>query len=135
MVNKMIESLIPENDLENLLIKVQERQVEFGDFIKYFLEADLFVPSGTEVMPDGSGMAPLLFEKNGVQMLGVFTAISRVKLFKDMTPYCLSMKGRELLARMPSGCGLVVNPGFDKGFELPPSGLKEILRTRVKMSE
>jgi hypothetical protein len=67
-------------------------------------------------MPDGSGMTPLLFDKNGVQMLGVFTSLARVELFKDKTPYCLSMKGSELLARIPSGYGLVVNPGFDKGF-------------------
>ena len=124
----MVEKLTPENDLENLLIKVQERQIGFGEFIVSFLEADLFVPSGSEVMPDGSGMAPLLFEKNGVHMLGVFTSMSKVKLFKDKSPYCLSMKGRSLLARIPSGFGLVVNPGFDKGFEIPPSGLDDIIK-------
>lgn len=124
----MVEKLIPENELENLLVKVQEKKMGFREFVESFLKADLSVPSGSEVMPDGSGMEPLLFEKNGVQMLGVFTSMSRVKLFKDKTPYCLSMKGRELLARMPSGYGLVVNPGFDKGFELPPSGLKDILK-------
>ena len=124
----MAEKLIPENDLENMLVEAQEKQVDFREFIKSFLKADLSVPSGSEVMPDGSGMVPLLFEKNGIQMLGVFTSLSRVKLFKDKTPYCLSMKGSELLARTPSNYGLVVNPGFDKGFELPPSGLKEILK-------
>lgn len=124
----MIEKLIPENELESLLVQVQEKKAGFRELIEAFLKADLSVPSGSEVMPDGSGMAPLLFEKNGIQMLGVFTSMSRVKLFNDKTPFCLSMKGRELLARMPSGYGLVVNPGFDKGFELPPSGLKDILR-------
>jgi len=124
----MIEKLAPENELENLLVAAYEKQIGFEGFFKSFLEADLSIPSGSEVMPDGSGMAPLLFEKNGVQMLGVFTTISRVSLFKDKTPYCLSMKGRELLARMPSDYGLIVNPGFDKGFELPPSALKKILQ-------
>ena len=124
----MAEKLIPENELENLLVKVQEKKAGFREFIESFLKADLSVPSDSEVMPDGSGMAPLLFEKNDVQMLGVFTSMSKVKLFKDKAPYCLSMKGRELLACMPSGYGLVVNPGFDKGFELPPSGLKDILK-------
>lgn len=124
----MIEKFIPENELENLLVKVQEKKMEFRKFVETFLEAYLSVPSGSEVMLDGSGMRPLLFEKNSVQMLSVFTSLSRVKLFKDKTPYCLSIKGRELLAVMPSGYGLVVNPGFDKGFELPPSGLKDILK-------
>jgi len=122
----MVEKLIPENDLEDLLVKTQEKQIDFKDFISFFLKSDVSVPSGSEVMPDGSGFTPLLFEKNGIQMLGVFTALSRVNLFKDKAPYCLSMKGNELLSRIPSEVGLVVNPGFNKGFELPPSGLKEI---------
>ena len=76
----MIEKLIPENELENLLVKVQEKKAGFRELVEAFLKADLSVPSGSEVMPDGSGMAPLLFEKNGIQMLGVFTSMSRVKL-------------------------------------------------------
>ena len=124
----MVEKLNPENELENLLAKAQKKQIEFKEFVISFLKSDLSVPSGTEVMSDGTGMTPLLFEKNGVQMLGVFTSLSRVNLFKDKTPYCLSMKGRDLLARLPSEYGLVVNPGFDIGFELPPEGLKEILK-------
>ena len=122
----MVEKFIPENDLENLLVEVQQKRLSFAEFIKFFLNADLSVPSGSEVMPDGSGLAPLLFEKNGVQMLGVFTSLSRVKIFTDKTPYCLSISGNDLLSRMPSDFGLVVNPGFDKGFELPPSGITSI---------
>jgi len=123
----MVEKLIPENELENLLIKAQEKQMDFRDFIDSFLKADIFVPSGDEVMSDGAGMAPLLFKKDDTQMMGVFTSLSKVDLFKDKAPYCLSVKGREFLSRMPSEYGLVVNPGFDKGFELSPSGIKEIL--------
>lgn len=124
----MVEKLIPENDLEDLLVEAQEKRLNFAEFINFFLNADLSVPSGSEVMPDGSGLAPLLFEKNGIQMLGVFTSLSRVKMFKDKTPYCLSMSGSDLLSRMPSDCGLVINPGFDKGFELPPAGIAAIVK-------
>jgi len=124
----MVEKLIPENELEELLVKTQEKQIDFREFMDSFLKADLFVPSGAEVMSDGTGMTPLLFNKNDVQMMGVFTSLSRVNLFKDKTPYCLSMKGSELLALMPPEDGLVVNPGFDKGFDLPPSGIEKLLK-------
>ncbi len=124
----MVEKLIPENELEEMLVKAQENKINFEDFIEYFLNADISIPSESEVMPDGTGLSPLLFEKNGVQMLSVFTALSRVNLFKDKTSYCLSMKGREFLARIPPEFGLVVNPGFDKGFDIPPSGLKKLTR-------
>lgn len=124
----MAEKLIPENDLEILLVKVQQGKIDFVDFFKFFMSAEIFVPSASEVMPDGSGMSPLLFEKNGDQILGVFSSLSRVSLFKGQADYCLSMKGRELIARLPAGYGIVVNPGFDKGFDVPPSGIKKILR-------
>lgn len=122
----MLEKLVPENELEKMLVKVQEKQMSFRDFVTYFLTSDLVIASETEVLPSGAGLVPLLFEKSGVQMLSVFTSLSGVKLFKDKTPYCLSMKGKDLLSRVPPGYGLVVNPGFDKGFDLPPSGLIEI---------
>lgn len=60
----------------------------------------MYVPSGSKVMSDGIDLTPLLFEKNEVQMAGVFTALSRSNLFKDKAPYCLSMKGREFLQNL-----------------------------------
>lgn len=123
-----VEKLIPENDLEVLLVHAQENRVGVNDFIKAFLQSDVYAPSESEVMSDGSGMKPLLFEKDGVYMFSVFTGLSRVNVFSDKAPYCLEIKGGELLKRIPSDYGLVVNPGFDKGFDMPPSGLKKIIR-------
>jgi hypothetical protein len=124
---EMVEKLIPENDLERLLIKLQNGEVGFREFFLSLLKADLFVPSGSEVLPDGSGMTPLVFENKDAQMIGVFTALSRAKSFNDIAPYCLSLKGREVFSHMLSGYGLVLNPGFETGFEIPPSGVKELI--------
>lgn len=122
----MTEKFIPLNDLEKLLIQTQVQTRNFNDFLTAFMKSDLCVPSASEIQADGSGFVPLLFDKQGTQMLSAFTALSRAALYKDMTPYCLSMKGSELLARMPRDCGLVVNPGYDKGFDISPAGLEKI---------
>ncbi len=123
----MTEQLVAENDLENKLVKAHKKEIVFSDFLELFLMADVFVPSASEVMPDGSGMEPLLFNKQDVRMLGVFTAISKLSLFKDKAPFCLTMKVKDLLARLPPDSGLVVNPGYDIGFDLPPDGIQSIL--------
>ena len=41
----MVENLIPENDLEDLLVKTQENKIDFEEFISFFLKADIYVPS------------------------------------------------------------------------------------------
>ncbi|MCR6653190.1 MAG: SseB family protein [Cellvibrionaceae bacterium] len=124
----MTERLIPENELERLLVDAQSGKIDFQEFIRFFLKADIFVPSAAEVMQDGSGLEPLLFDKKGTQMLGVFTSMSRVSLFQNMASFCMSMKGYDLISLMPEDIGLVVNPGFDKGLEISPSGLKAIFK-------
>lgn len=122
----MLKKFIAENELEELLTKASNNDAAFKNFIAYFLKSAPFIPSAYEVMPDGAGMAPLFFKKNEVWMLGVFTSLSRAKLFGDEAPFCLSMNGRELLLRLPSDTGLVVNPGFENGFEIMPDGLRRI---------
>ena len=124
----MTEKLIPENELERLLAHTQLQKSDFREFIKFFLKANIFIPSATEVMPDGTGLEPLLFDKKGTQMLGMFTSAGRVSLYKSQFLFCLSMKARDFIARMPEGFGIVVNPGFDTGFEMTPTGLSAIVR-------
>jgi len=91
-----------------------------------FSKSEISVPSAAEVMADGGGFQPLLFKKNGAQMVACFTAMARIGSFADQTPYSLTIKGSELLRRIPAGYGLVVNPGQEVGFDVSPDGLKRI---------
>ena len=86
------------------------------------------MPSAAEVMKDGSGFESLLFTKEQVRMLACFTDKARIGEFTSLTPYCLVMKGRELLRRIPLGYGLVVNPGTKEGFDISPEGIAKILQ-------
>jgi hypothetical protein len=124
----MVEHLVPENSLEKILDDFRKEKITFEAFIKVFLKSDIAIPSASEVMPDGSGFTPLIFEKQAIPMLGVFTSKTRIILYKNLTPFCLTMKGSDLVARTPKNHGLVVNPGFDLGFEVSNTGLRKIVQ-------
>jgi hypothetical protein len=123
----MAEILVVENDLERQLVKAHKKEVSFSQFLELFLISEIFVLSASEVMPDGTGLEPLLFDKQSVQMLGVFTALPKASLFEDKAPYFFTTNGKNLLKSLPHRCGLVVNPGYDIGFDLPPEGIQNIL--------
>jgi hypothetical protein len=116
------------SNLEAALDQTRKGHLPFTEFLQMFLKSDIAVPSAAEVMEDGSGFEPLLFPKEQVQMLACFTDKTRIGDFTSLTPYCLMMKGRELLLRIPSGYGLVVNPGTEIGFDISPDGIAKILK-------
>lgn len=118
----------PINELEAALQKARSGSLPMSDFIKLFVSSELAVPSGEEVMADGSGFRPLLFDKGQVKMVACFTAKERIGAFAARAPYCLVIKGRDFLRRVPPNYGLVINPGHSIGFEISPEGLLNIVR-------
>lgn len=90
------------------------------------LEGDLVVPSGAAVDPDGAGFQPVLFDRDGVPMVAVFTGTERIGEVGALAKYALSIGARDLLSRVPPGHGVVINPGQDLGFEIDPTGLERL---------
>lgn len=123
----MMPSFAPLNDLESLLIQAKAGQVPMRDLMRALVISDVVLPSGSEVLADGTGLEPLLFSKEKVQMVACFTDKSRIGEYVKMTPYCLVMKGRSFLRGIPAGHGVVVNPGQEVGFDISPDGVSEIL--------
>ncbi len=126
MEHSKVNDFTPLNDFEIALEQAQNGRLEVRELVRVLMSSELAVPSAEEVMADGSGFSPLLFNKNGVQMLACFSGMGRVGEFSDMTPYCLMMRGRELLRRVPSGYGLVINPGLTVGFDMTPDGVSRL---------
>jgi hypothetical protein len=122
----MMSEFFPLNDLEHVLVEARNGKRTVRDLIDTLIKSELAVPSASEVMANGSGFEPLLFSKEGMTMLSVFSDKSRIVEFAKMTPYCLIMSGADLLRRIPAGYGLVVNPGSDVGFDIPPAGISQI---------
>jgi hypothetical protein len=70
----------------------------------------------------------LVFNKNKVEIIAILTSKSRTALYSEEFPYCLSIQGKEAIKRIQSSSGLVLNPAYDKGFDISPEGLSKIIR-------
>jgi hypothetical protein len=119
---------VPLNDLESSLVAAQGKKITIEAFIRQLLECDLALPTANEVQNDGAGFQPILFEKQGTNMLAAFTDKSRALQLSHVATYCMVMNALEVLRRIPQGYGVVINPGFTVGLELSPDGIAQIVR-------
>lgn len=124
----------PLNVFEAKLVQAQRGELATAELMASLISAELALPSGGAVAEDWSGFQPLLFSKNGVPMLACFSAKERLADYADMAPYCLVLKGQELLRRIPAGHGLVINPGQRVGFDISPEGIAQIVTDFVHRS-
>jgi hypothetical protein len=74
--------------------------------------------------------APLVLSgSTGAPMLAIFTSLDRATpmstAFSDYR-FALLVEFRWLLQRVADGVGLVVNPGWHVGLEMPPSGVAQM---------
>ncbi len=118
----------PQTPIETLLKTAMHGQLPIGLFMKAFVASEVVLLTGSLVTPDGSGFDPLLFDKQGVLHVSVFTDMSRVGFHSQQAPHTIRMLMLEVLRRVPGGYGVVINPGTSLGFEISPSGVGEILK-------
>ena len=118
----------PQNPLETLLKAAMEGTVPIKAFMQGFVASEVVLLTGSRVTPDGSGFDPLLFDKQGVLHVAVFTDMARVGIHAQQAPHTLRWLMLDVLRRVPGGYGVVVNPGTPLGFEVAPSGVGELLR-------
>ena len=118
----------PQTPIETLLKTAMDGQLPIGLFMKAFVASEVVLLTGSLVTPDGSGFDPLLFDKQGVLHVAVFTDMSRVGFHSQQAPHTLRMLMLDVLKRVPGGYGVVINPGTSLGFEISPSGVGEILK-------
>jgi hypothetical protein len=93
------------------------------DVLGAFLAAQVVVPSGEAVSDGFGGFVPVLYEREGVPILAVFTSLDRATVVSAMAPFAVTMTGRELVDRMPPDYGIVVNPGHGEGFDMSPQSV------------
>lgn len=122
-----MKEFLPKNDLEIALLKAKSGFLPASELMRSFVDARVVVPSAAEVAMDGAGFQPLQFSKENVQMLACFTTPERIGEFSSMAPFYLEITGRQLLQRLPSDYGVVINPGWPVGFDISPQGIPKIL--------
>lgn len=110
------------------ILNAKARTTPVSQLIRALWVAELALPSGSPVKPLGQGFQPLLFNKHDVPMLACFSDKALIGEFIDMAPYCLTMKGEKLLRWLPSGHGLVINPGQEACFDISPEGIANIVK-------
>jgi len=118
----------PSNELEIDLQKAQAGEIPVPTLLQRLWTSELFVPSSEEIQLGGQRFKPVLFPRQGVQMVAVFTAVERVAGLHKVAPYCLKIAAREFLPQTPPSLGVVVNPGFSVGLEILPDGLRQMIK-------
>lgn len=120
--------LPPQTPIETLLRTAMDGKLPIRAFMQAFVASEVVLLTGSLVTADGSGFDPLLFDKQGVLHVAVFTDMARVGYFPQQAQHNLRMLMLEVLRRVPGGYGVVINPGTTLGFEIAPAGALEILK-------
>lgn len=120
--------LPPQTPIETLLQTAMDGKLPIKAFMQAFVASEVVLLTGSLVTPDGSGFDPLLFDKQGVLHVAVFTGMARIGVNNQQAPHTLRWLMLDVLRRVPGGYGVVVNPGTSLGFEMSPSGVQEVLK-------
>lgn len=117
--------------IERAIMDAKSGRIGTEAMLDILLDGDLVIPSGAAVEGDGSGFQPVLFDKQGTPMISTFTATEGIGKLAKLAPYALRMSARTVLARIPAGHGVVINPGQEVGFEIDPEGLARLMAGRA----
>src|SRR4029077_1414168 len=96
----------PLNDLESKLLEAQCGTIPFLEMLRVFVTSTIAIPTHTDVKADGTGLSPLTFDRDGTQMLAVFTHGDRATQVVERAGYCLMTECMWFLKSMSSECGL-----------------------------
>jgi hypothetical protein len=122
----------PINDLERALLQAQEGHISIPALLDIFLSSQFFVLLDKEIPPEGWDNSISLMVLNGSggdPMLAVFTAPLRSSGWPKQHPqfaFGLLVDFKWLLRGTMPGSGMVVNPGWKVGLEIPPWGLQKL---------
>lgn len=115
------------NAIERAIGEAKAGTIGIDAMLDTLLDSALVVPSGSEIGADGTGFQPVLFDRDGTPMVAVFTTPERIGEIGEIAKYALSISAREFVRRVPSGHGVVINPGQDLGFEIDAAGLQRLV--------
>ena len=126
---------IPENALENALVRAVQDREAAPDFYRLLLESNLLVLVSAEVQEGASEqftLAPggrlnlVTGQKNGGQFLPVFSSLARMQDYVKQDSKYLSINGRALLD-VTRGAPVTLNPASEYGKELSPAEVQQLL--------
>ncbi len=122
----------PKNTLEEVLLSVAGASAHIPVFIELLRKSQIFAPSpaAPEALQQGKGFALLVFDhpEHG-KMVALFTSADRLapvaELFRAAQS-ALLVEFTWVLGAMPQELGIVINPGWEVGLEMPSDGLAKL---------
>jgi len=120
----------PLNALEAALAAALERRATMAEFLAVLAASQIIVPSATEVLADGSGLAPLSQWRQGIELIVVFTDPARIgNSLHAQAPWQLKVDAAWLIRHLALDRGLLLFAGPERGLMLTPAQLAEIRAT------
>lgn len=116
----------PRNVLEIALTRGREKFLSMQTILWVFASSTIYVPSGSDPGEDLARFQPILFERDGTQMIACYSELDRGEGITHIAPYMVTMTGLKLLTGVPSDQGIVLNPGSTIGFDIAPQGISAL---------
>jgi hypothetical protein len=117
----------PNPGLEAALAAAMAGTLGMREFLAIFAESGVILVSATDFSGEAGLFQPMMFTRDDVSQLAVFTARDRADAWSSKAPYSTTMLGRRVFEALRPGVGLVVNPGSGLGFEMAPGGIPTVL--------
>lgn len=120
------QDFIAVNDLERAMIDAQAGLMTPTAFQDVFLSAPLYLPSASAIQSDWSGFLPVVYKREGAEIIAVFSEAERSRRVAHTAPYVLQIDAADFISRLMPDLGVVVNPGFSVCLELPPPAVRRM---------
>ena len=100
------------------IARLRRGELGLQALVMQFLEAQIIVPSGSPL--DGTGaFAPVLIDYGVDRYLAAFTTEAGATAVSHIAPFSATLSGRDVVAGLDDGIGVVINPGSN-GFDIDP---------------
>ena len=117
----------PLTPLESLLERSQHDDNLAVQVVGTFLQSEVFFLSRDEVTQETDNVTPLMLENaEGKHVIALFTHPTRIPpTYIEQAPYAVKVIGAAVVDNLQNA-GMVLNPGFELGFEISQEGVEGI---------
>ena len=125
---------VPGNRLEEMLMDAQRRDMEPVAFMRELVNSRVHILVDQELAEseDPGGAKPLLLETpDGRVLMAAFSTVERAAPMTQQNPefsFTVEVDFAWVVAVVAREMGIVLNPGSDYGFEMPPESIAALKR-------
>ena len=118
-------------DADELLKRGHAGEMTSTDMFDQLLDAEVLVPTATQLGDALEELQPMMFDRGGVIMVASFTKVEFVKKHHEMAPHLVRIKVWDIINALNPDYGFAINPDEAYAFEMKPEVLKHVRRMRA----